>query len=129
MANSAQYASTPVANGIRISTANAARDGTGTAPVVFAAGSSGARIDEVTVNAIGTTTAGMVRLYKQNAGSTLTQLVREVPVSAITPSATLSPFAQKVFGLSLILAAGEKLLASTNNAESFDVFVNLGGSF
>lgn len=129
MSTSAQYASTPVANGARIATANAGRDGTGAAPVVFTAGPNGARVDEVTINAIATTTAGMVRLYKQNAASTLTQLFREVPIAGIVPSATVAASTQKVSGLALILAAGEKLLASTNNAEAFDVFVNLGGSF
>ena len=131
MAASAAYANTPIAAAARLATANTARDGTGalgTAMMnVYTAAGLGARIDNISISALGTTTAGMVRLYVFNG--TATQLIREIPVLATTPSGTVQAFAALVQGLALILPAGSSLRASTHNAEQFDVVVTLGGAF
>lgn len=63
MTATAQYASTPKNGVTQISTANANRDGTGTVGMVCMAGASGMRIDSLTIQATGTTTAGMVRFF------------------------------------------------------------------
>lgn len=127
MASTPNYAATPLVGVAAISTANTNRDGTGTLATVVTAGSSGSRIDGVVVQASGITTAGMVRLYLHD-GSTA-RLWHEVPVTAITPSASVAAFrSEMILDQPVILANGWSLRASTHNAEAFNVAA-FGGSF
>lgn len=136
MAASPQYASTPKVGTAVISTANTARDGTGTIGTVFTAGTSGSRIDGIEIQATGTTTAGMVRLFISDG--TNHRLFAEVPVVAVTPSATIPAFSTLVQGnatglvnitpLPINIPTGWSLRASTHNAESFNV-IAFGGDF
>lgn len=132
MATQAQYASTPRLAVAQIATANTGRDGTGTIGTVFTAGASGSRIDAIYLKAVGTTTAGMIRLFIHDG--TNARLLTEVPVTALTPSATL-PAWESQMTLSMmsnlfpiLLPTGYSLRASTNNAETFNVMA-LGGDF
>jgi hypothetical protein len=130
---SANYVVTPK-NGayVQISTANALRDGTGTLGTVFTAASSsaGSRIDRIAIVATGTTTAGMIRLFVANSAGSSIRLIREIPVIAITPSATQPSFALDLsFDNGLILENGASLRASTNNAESFNIQPIVAGDF
>ena len=128
MATSPQYIATPKNSTTQISTANTARDGTGTLGTVYTAGTSGARIDELTIHATGTTTAGMIRLFLDDTVNV--RLIAEVPVVAITPSGTLPAWSAKVsFENGLILEASNLLKAGTNNAETFNCVVTQGGDF
>jgi hypothetical protein len=110
-----------------ISAANTARDGTGTIVNVETAGASGTRIDDIVIIATGTTTAGMVRLFLHDG--TNARLWREVPVTAITPSATVQAFTATLSSLALVLQTGWSLRASTHNAETFNVLVTRAGDF
>jgi hypothetical protein len=94
---------------------------------VLTAGSQGTRIDDITVIAQGTTTAGMVRLFINDG--TNTRLFREIPVSAITASGTVAAFSSALTALALVLPTGYSLQASTHNAESFNVIVTRAGDF
>ena len=125
MALNPQYANTPKSSTVIISTANTNRDGTtGTYGTLFPAGASGARIDKVRVQALGTTTAGMVRFFVG------TSLIYELPVMAVTASGTSPVFGAYVtFENGLALGASVTLKVSTNNAESFAVTVINGGDF
>ncbi len=127
MSITSNYAATPKTAVAQVSTANTARDGTGTLATVFTAGTSGSRIDDIAIIATGTTTAGMVRLFLHDG--TNARLWREVAVSAITPSATVSPFSSLLGNLALVLQTGWSLRASTNNAETFNVLVTRAGDF
>jgi hypothetical protein len=127
MSASAQYASTAKTAVAQISTANTARDGTGTIATVFTAGASGSRIDDILITATGTTTAGVVRLFLHDG--TNARLWKEVLVSAITPSTTVSPFSSTLNSQALVLQSGWSLRASTNNAETFNVLVTRAGDF
>lgn len=127
MAATAQYASTARSALGQVTTANTNRDGTGTIATIFSAGTSGSRIDQIEVEAVGTTTAGMVRLFLHDG--TNARLWREVPVSAVTPSGTVSAFYARLSNLSLILPSGYSLRAATNNAETFNVNVTQAGDF
>lgn len=127
MSTAAQYASTARTEVAQVSAANTNRDGTGTIATVFAAGASGSRIDDIAIIATGTTTAGMVRLYLHDG--TNARLWREVAVSAITPSATVSPFSSVLGNLALVLQTGWSLRASTEKAETFNVLVTRAGDF
>ncbi len=141
MAVAAQYTRDVISASASISTANTGRDGTGTIGTVYTArtaanGGTGARIDSVTVEATGTTTAGMVRLFITDSGGTA-RLIREIAVSALTPSATVKAFtiptsegadANGVLIINALLAPGDIFKASTHNAETFVVRVQ-GGEF
>jgi len=135
MASNANYAATPKVGVATISTANTNRDGTGTIGTVFTAGASGSLIDAVEVKATGTTTAGMVRLFLHDGTSA--HLICEIPVLAVTPSATVPAWSAIVnsqgmnngtIQLPLRIPTGWSLRASTHNAETFKV-VGFGGDF
>lgn len=127
MAIAAQYASTAKTAVAQATAANTGRDGTGTIVTVLTAGTSGSRIDDITITATGTTTAGVVRLFIHDG--TTARLWREVLVSAITPSTTVSPFSATLTNLGLVLQTGFSLRASTNNAETFNICVTRAGDF
>lgn len=126
MASTPSYASVSprVAVGV-ISTANTNRDGTGTGPAtaIFSAGASGSKVEEIRVKARVTTTAGMVRLYLWDGSGTDGHLFEEVPVSAITASATVETFEAVLTYDNLVLQTGWSVTASTHNAESIGVVV------
>jgi len=120
---------TPVIGMAAISTANTNRDGTGTIVTVLAGGTDGTRIHRITIKAIVTTTAGMIRLYIDNGTSII--LWREILVTAITASGTVAAFEEEILldgEEALILPATYELQASTNNAEAFNVIAE-GGNY
>lgn len=125
MATAPGYVGTPKSSTIAISTANTNRDGTtGTYGTLHTAGASGARIDVINITATGTTTAGMIRIFDNGA------MIREVPVIAITPSATQPAWSYDlVFEPALVMAASIVLKCSTHNAETFNLTVMNGGDF
>lgn len=123
MASTPNYASSPSVQMAVISTANTARDGTGTIGTVFTAGSAGSRIEDITIKAQGTVTAGMIRLFIHDG--TNARLWREIQVPAVTPSGTV-PSWEIRFPVFLFLQAGYSLRASTNNAETFNIVANGG---
>jgi hypothetical protein len=109
-----------------ISTANTGRDGTGTIGTILTAGSNGTIVDHIDMNAIGTTTAGVVRIFIHNASAAF--LWKEVLVTAITPSATVQVWNDTIDcsqkSNSLFLPATWSVRAATHNAESFNVHVH-----
>lgn len=131
MALDPQFAATPRTAQAVISAANTNRTNTGTIVDVFTAGSNGSLVRKITIQASGTTTAGMVRLWLNIGGTTL--LFREVAVSAITPSGTVAAFnsALTLYDASsdgLPLPASAVVRASTHNTETFNVIVE-GGDY
>ena len=135
MAQVPNYAATPKVGMAVISTANTNRDGTGTLGTVFSAGTNGSLIEAVEIQATGTTTAGMVRLFLHDG--TNARMIGEVPVLAVTPSATVPAWSAIVnsqgmnngtIQLPIRIPTGWSLRASTHNAESFNTF-GFGGDF
>lgn len=131
MASTAQFASNPKVGIVNISTANTNRDGTGTIGTVFTAGTSGSRIDKISIQARATTTSGMVRLFIHNGSTSF--LFKEVPVIAIIPAASVPAFqfslSQEIDAvLPIILPTGYSLRASTEKAENFNIIAS-GGDF
>lgn len=128
MTTSAQYASTPNTFGAAIAaTANTARDGTGTLSTVWTPGASGGRLDDFVINATGTTTDGMIRLYKHNGTTGL--LLLEIRVSAITPSGTVAAFTSIQLNKAWVFKTGETLRAAPHNAEAFVFVPTRAGDF
>ena len=88
MAATPNYASTIITPMVRINTANTNRDGTGTlGTLVTADAAESIRIDDIFICALGTTTAGMIRMYISD--NTTHNLINEIAMTAVTPSATM----------------------------------------
>lgn len=81
-----------------------------------------------------TSNATTVGQYQYTSSSPTISLLKEIPVTAITPSGTVTSFVNSQTSetasdiMPLYLPAGWSLRASTNNAESF-VVEAIGGSF
>jgi hypothetical protein len=139
MANNPQFAATPRYSVGFVTVADTARGGTGTVPSstnavsVFIAGSSGSRIDEVTITGIGTTAADMVRLFVVNtaniANANAWGLYKEVPTVATTPSSTNPAFSITYNLTNFIIPSGFQLRASANLATGGYAVTAFGGDF
>jgi hypothetical protein len=126
MSTSAQFASDPK-NGVgQVSVANTARDGTGTLATVWTVGANGGKGDEFLIQAVGSTTAGMIRLFLDIGGTV--RLIGEVPVVLTTPTSTQPAWSAK-WKPNLALQAGAVIKASTHNAETFNVIPTNCGDY
>jgi len=119
------YAATPNLGTATIVTANVMRDGSGTLATVFTAGANGSMVSRLNIIARGNTTAGMIRYFIHNGTSAF--LWKEVPVSAVTPSATTSTFNNSTpIVAPLYLPTGYSVRVSTEKAESFNIVIEGG---
>jgi hypothetical protein len=124
MASNPSFASTPLAPDlIQISTANTNRDGTGTLGTFVTGTAGGIVIEQITITATGTTTAGMIRFFLSVDGGTNTKLIYEQQVSAQIPSATVPAFSIQSVPLNglVLLTTNTILYVSTEKAETFNV--------
>lgn len=141
MATSAQYTTAPTVEISQISAANTNRDGSGTTVEVAAGPSTaqgsgvGKRIDGIVIASTGTiSVAGMIRFFLSTDGGTTKRLITEVPVPAVTPSASVPVFmttCPQLEGLILqgqVSSASCKLYASTEKADTFNIHV-FGSTF
>ena len=126
---------TPVVIGQLISTANTNRDGSGTLGHVISGGVNGTRISKITIQASGSTAAGMVRLFIDNSSGSTTGssvwLWKEDEVDAIAGSASAivhNSTISLVGETALILPYGFSLKASTHYGENFYVIAE-GGDY
>lgn len=130
MASTGNYAGTPRAALAQVSTANTARDGTGTLASIITGVASGTRVDDLRIQATGTTTAGVIRLFLSLDGGTTNRLIREILVPAVTPSTSVEAWGTSLANLGILLPnANAVLRASTNNAETFNLVVSRAGDF
>lgn len=133
MAASPQFTGTPLYGSAVVSTANTNRDGSGTLATVLTLPAGGGRIDRAVLKATGNTTAGMLRLFIHDG--TAARCIAEIPVPAITVSATVASFETVIdfatgesAAYGLVLPAGHSLRACTHVAETFHVTA-FGGQF
>lgn len=124
MASSPAFAVYPEVGHGLLSIANTNRDGvTGSGYVVFCTGANnGTRIAEIVTQAVGTTTAGMVRVYISGVGITNSPLFDEISIAAATPAANTKATRVSTTYNNLVLQSGQFLRATTHNAESINVF-------
>lgn len=122
MAVAPVFFTTPFLIAGQVSTANTARDGTGTLVDLKTGAAGGSRVDEVRVKASVTTTAGMIRLFINDGSNT--RLFDEVPVAAATVSGTVEANETIVIYDNFILPENHVLRAATHNAEAINVFVH-----
>lgn len=115
---------------VRIGTANTGRDGTGTMGTLYTGSANGARVMRVVVTATGSTTSGVIRLFKYDGTNTF--LFDEILVPTITPSTTVKVFnyvykMSDGFAIDYFNDATWQLRVATNNAEGFNVFAMIEG--
>lgn len=116
-----KYANTGLVN---IATANPNLDGTGVLGSVLIApglGYAGTSINAITIKATGNTTEGMVRLFVFDGVNYF--LWKEVYIPENTQTGVVQAFQISVYD-ELNLNPGETLYASTENAESFNIYAN-----
>jgi hypothetical protein len=129
MAASPIFVGTSKAPIVNFATANTGRDGTGTIATLHAAGASGATFSRIRIQATVATTAGVIRIWKRVTAGTW-RLLKEVLVGAITPTTAIEAWSDEWAPLDGIqLAATDEIGVSTNNAETFNAFAELGGDF
>lgn len=123
------FTKAPVIGMAEVSAANPNLDGTGTIVSIVNGGPEGVRLDIFEARAIVATTAGMLRLFLSEDSGATWELWMEVPVTAITPSATVEAFeAEVIFAKPLNLPGLVwELGVATENAEAQNVFIR-GGS-
>jgi hypothetical protein len=121
---------TPVVGVASISTANLARDGSGTLGTVISGSTNGTRITRVRVISSGSQVSnGMIRLFINTSGSNV--LYDEVAVIATSVSASMVGFDNSLEYLgerAIILPNGASLSAGTTIAEPFNVWAE-GGNY
>jgi len=121
MAYAPQFAATPRIAVAQVSVANTNRDGTGTIVTVLTAGASGTRVDYAAVKAVGSTSVGAVRLFVHDGTSA--SLLTEVPVPMTEPLSVDKTFEQLIeLAGGIVLPTGYSLRASTNAADTFNIF-------
>lgn len=98
-----------------------------TAPVTLVTGGNqGTVIDEITLNAVTTTSTGYINIYiKDTPASTNYYLHSQIPVAAITPSTTVATWSTVIRPLNLKLHKDQVLCLTYNtsspNAEQYHV--------
>lgn len=78
---------------------------------------AGKIIDEITISATNTTTAGMIRMYVWDGAAAA--LHSQIPVSAITPAANTPTWNTVIRPLNLKLHTNQEIRFTTQNSETF----------
>lgn len=111
-------------------TANTNRDGTGTITQIYAADATvgGSLVEVIRFIAQGTTTAGIINLFRKAAGAGNWMFIGQVDIAAATPSATVKAADAFYAGadMPLRLAANDTLGAAPTKAEAFNSIVQGG---
>ena len=88
------FAQTPVFTvGQTITTANTAKDGTGTVVLLYTAGANGSRVDAIKVRSTGTAVATVIRIFVNNGSTNATATNNSLYTEATIAATTLSEVA------------------------------------
>jgi hypothetical protein len=129
-----RYPASPLAGWGTLTTANTAKDGTGTVVTVFTAGADGALAPNIRVEPMGTNVQTVARVFLNNGSTNATPannaLLRQHTIPASTLSETSAP-APSVISLGGVwVPAGHKLNVVIGTAVAAGLAVSvLGGSF
>jgi hypothetical protein len=94
------FAQTPIFTvGATVTTANTAKDGTGTVVLIYTAGVNGSRIDNIKVRSTGTAVATVLRVFINNGATNVTATNNSLYVEATIAATTLSETAALVDNL------------------------------
>jgi len=128
---------TPIAAKCRITAANTQRDGgpttnPGTNLVVLAtAGASGAFYKGIRWQFEITSTAGVIRVFIQPLGGTnVCELIKEMLVPAVTPGVATEAASGEWYPTGgIVLAATDRIVVGSQNAEAVSVWAMGGGDY
>lgn len=88
------FAQTPIFSvGQTVTTANTAKDGTGTVVLIYTAGANGSRIDSIKVRSTGTAVATVLRVFVNNGATNVTATNNTLYTEATIAATTLSEVA------------------------------------
>jgi len=88
------FAQTPIFPvGATVTTANTAKDGTGTVVLIYTAGVNGSRIDNIKVRSTGTAVATVLRVFVNNGATNATATNNSLFTEATIAATTLSEVA------------------------------------
>ncbi len=116
-----------------ITTANTAKDGTGTVVTVFTGGTDDSFVKNIVVRALGTNTATVLRLFLNNGLTNATaannSLYKEYTIPATTLSETAA-LVEMVFPLNEFIPSGYKINATIGTTIAAGIHVTaIGGSY
>jgi hypothetical protein len=133
MSTSAQYASTPKVGSALLTTDDSSLTAPTTVGTVLTAGASGTRIDYIDIQAVATTSSGIINLFIYDG--TTYFLWTQVPVVAVTSSTTAVAYQATLSSNSyanimpLTLPTGHSLRATTSVSQSGIRVTAYGGDF
>lgn len=102
-----------------VSAANTATNGTGTIVDLVSGHIHGTRIDHIVVEAIGSTTNGMIRFFTYDGS--VWRLIKEIAVPLTTATTTTLKWTAVLNMPAFYVGHNQKLGVATNNAETFTV--------
>ncbi len=106
-----------------VNTANPNRDGTGTiSTILTGATTHGTLVQEVVIQALNSTSNGMIRLFIRHSGGSWA-LIREIMIASVIPSADIPAFSDLAI-FDMVLGSTNELGVSTENAEDFMITAN-----
>jgi len=133
MSTSAQYASTPKVGSALLTTDDSSLTAPTTVGTVLTAGASGTRIDYINIQAVATTSSGIINLFIYDG--TTYFLWTQVPVVAVSSSTTAIAYQATLSSNSyanimpLTLPTGHSLRATTSVSQSGIRVTAYGGDF
>lgn len=116
-----------------LTTANVAKDGTGTVVTIFTAGPDGAFLQDIVVRSLGTNTATVLRIFINNGDTNATASNNTLYKEFTIPGTTLSEVAalpELVFPINRMLPLGYKVNVTIGTTVAAGLHVTaLGGSY
>lgn len=106
------FPNVPVVSWGTITTANTAKDGTGTVVTVFTAGINGSRVGQLKVRALGTNVATVLRIFINNGSTNATAANNSLYMERTIQPTTLSEISElpdNVITLNFALPIGYKI--------------------
>ena len=128
------FAQTPVFTvGQTITTANTAKDGTGTVVLLYTAGANGSRVDAVKVRSTGTAVATVIRIFVNNGATNATATNNSLYTEATIASTTLTEVAAQtdnVITMNISLPATYRVYATIGTSVAAPLQVSaVGGDY
>ena len=125
------FAQTPIFNvGATVTTANTAKDGTGTVVLVYTAGANGSRLDAIKVRSTGTAVATVLRVFVNNGAvnttATNNSLYTEATIAATTLSET-SALVDNLLTMNLSLPAAYRIYVTIGTTVATALQVSAAG--
>ena len=117
-----------------VTTANVAKDGTGTVVLIFTAGANGARLDSIKAKAAGTNTASVARFFINNGSDPTTAtnniLFAEISLPATTLSEVAALTEAVVMEMNIALPAGYRIYVTIGTTVATNwAFTAVGGDY